>query len=263
MTQSQVETIETLDLPSSIISVSGESFIRLSSLKSYKVTNVPVNNINYLMVDGFNISYWYYNSSDSDYNIRLNNTAISTSNMYYGALYHRGYVQFVNGKRTNNGSIGLVSDAYGACTLVAYPQAKTQTAFRVGSDCFVIGDYAFYGAKNLTRVEVIGNRARLGLQVIGQHCFQNCNPNIIIGIDNYDVIPYVGNQAFYIDPDQGIMVKNVYLARELRAFYQTDAFWSEYNSIFSFYYAKIATSTSGSGIDRKVNSETSYSWMQA
>ncbi len=257
MTQNQVETIQTLDLPTSIVNISGQAFTRLSSLTQFKVTSVQINNIDYLMVDGFNTAVWRYQNGQT-YNIQLLSTAMSTSSPYYGALYHRGYVQFTQGKKTGDASISLNSDEYGACTLVAYPQAKTQTAFRLSSDCFVIGEYAFYGAKNLRRVEVVGNRARLGLQVIGQHCFQNCNENIIIGIDNYDVIPYVGNQAFYINPDQGTMIKGVYIARELIAFYQTDAFWSEYNSILNFYYAKVYTSNSGN----RVNSEANYAWMQ-
>ena len=212
------------------------------------------------MVDGFNTGYWArgsYRSSDYGYYIDLTSTAMSTSSPYYGALYHRGFVQFVSSKYTGSISISLNSDTYGACTLVAYPQAKTQTAFRVGSDCFVIGEYAFYGARNLRRVEVVGNRARLGLQVIGQHCFENCNENLIVGIDNYDVIPYVGNQAFYINPDQGTMIRGVYIAQELRQFYQTDAFWSEYNSILNFYYAKVAASA-GNG---RVTSDQNYAWM--
>lgn len=125
---------------------------------------------------------------------------------------------------------------------IAYPQNRAGTSFTVtgtynsikfwnteygySNGAKSIGDYAFYGARNLTTVVIPASVA-----AIGAYAFYECNSNLALTL-NPTHPPYLGEYALYVGPNQtvsSIDISSTVSSSEYAYNYQ----YAEYYSLLS------------------------------
>lgn len=190
-------------LPSRLTSIGSYAFYSCNSLSS---VNLP-NSLSSISTYAFAFSGLT--------NIDIPN---SVTNIGSHAFYNCSKLSAINVDKANSNysdDNGVLYETKGDIKLLAYPQAKSGTAYTIRTDTALIEDKAFYGCNNLTQVNLntpslttIGssafssctNLAQVDLNTpslitIGSSAFSYCNN--ITDIDIPQNVTSIGSQAFY------------------------------------------------------------------